>query len=1049
MAVSPVRAKYLLLLLLLCVTSVCANLRPVSSIALPQEMMPLTSSATGWSSNLRVGVLLGGSSPWNMVVGNDLYGINADYLVALQQTSGLNIHSVKGYNRLSEMLEALQQGQLDVLFGVPQSPLPAGVSATQPWFSSPLRIYRNRNNLRPVMFNSAEARISVSRDTLTRVNPDFVSRHRWQVVDSDLQALAGLLNQHSDYVVADETSAGFLLGQLQQGEIYQLASPLDPGVLQLRALTRDPALTQQLDSAIRQLPMEVVNGIQGRWSSALPRYQDSNTARLTPMERSWIARHPTIIYAAVSDDYPWSYRNASGQPAGYNVDLLNSIGQITGLRFEPYWVSNAQQAGMLVTQGRALIQLTLPLTGNGAMLNNTQPVWRALWGVYIRSSGQSVSEWADLSGKRIGIKRGDIASRQLPADVVPQVFDDTTSLYDALASGQIDALVDNVLSARWRIQSRYANRLQLAFTASDTAWPVALGIAPDQPLLRALLNNSLQQIPVESWQRLRETWSSTPEGFDEGHQGVMRPISLFVLVAALFAIIFLLILLLRRYLDQRRERQQRLQLEQEREVAQRENRMKSQFLATVSHELRTPMQAVLGLLELELAQQPQRHNLSLIYSSAASLLTLLNDLQDHARVESNSFSLVPRPLEPESWLRRMEAFYHPLMRQHGPRLRVSAETTLPAWVLIDGERLQQIANNLIGNAIKFTAQGEIHLTLTALEDPPRLCLCVTDTGSGIPPDEQQRLFEPWYQTPSGRQMSVQGSGLGLSICREIVSRMGGTIDLQSAPGKGTRVSVILPWQIIDAPQHSATADRPVAAITRHLRVAIVDDHPTNLLVMQQQLAHCGIQADTFSNGRELLDAARHTQWDLLLIDFSMPHPDGVTLAKILRRSERHQTHHTRIVLCSADAQILNHPQAQQVADNLLLKPVSLTDIAALLQDDAADDLFADVAQRLNQLAHHDAHYFQRLCRTLSDTLARDCQAMTQAAAAQEWTALEKAAHRMKGSWLLLGYSEGERLCQQIIEAAQTHQSAKSALTLLVSFSDKLLTQLEFYGSQPQ
>ncbi|WP_259152639.1 ATP-binding protein [Erwinia rhapontici] len=1047
MAVAPVIARPLLLILLLFVSSVSASLRPISSIALPQEMMPLASPASESLKNLRIGVLVGGSSPWNMVVGNDLYGINADYLVALQQTSGLSMN-VQGFNRLPDMLEALQQRKVDVLFGVPQHPLPPGISATQPWFSSPLRIYRNRNNLRPVMFNSSEARISVSRDTLARVNPAFVQQHRWQIVDSDVQALSGLLNQHSDYVVADETSAGFLLGQLQQGEIYQLASPLDPGMLQIRAVTRSPALTQQLDDAIRQLPMEVVNGIQARWSSALPRYQDSNTARLTPMERSWIAEHPMIIYAAVSDDYPWSYRNASGQPAGYSVDLLNSIGQLTGLRFQPYWVSNAQQAGTLVTQGRALIQLTLPLTGNDAMLNNTQPVWRALWGVYVRPSEQSISSWADLNGKRIGVKRGDIASRLLPAGTEPQVFDDTTRLYDALASGQIDALVDNVLSARWRIQSRYVNTLQLAFTASDTAWPITLGIAPDQPLLRALLNNSLQQIPAESWQRLRENWGSTPESVDDGHQGAMRPISLFVLVAALFAIVFLLILLLRRYLDQRRERQQRQRLEQEREVALRENRMKSQFLATVSHELRTPMQAVLGLLELELVQQPQRHNLSLIYSSAASLLTLLNDLQDHARVESNSFNLVPRPLEPESWLKHLAVFYPPLIRRNGPQLNVSALTTLPDWVLIDGERLQQIANNLMGNAIKFTPQGEIHLTLAALEDPPRLCLRVTDTGSGIPLAEQQRLFEPWYQTPSGRQLSVQGSGLGLSICREIVSRMGGTIDLQSAPGEGTCVSVTLPWQVINPPQPVASQAGPVAAMTHHLRAAIIDDHPTNLLVMQQQLAHCGIQADTFGNGRALLDAAKQAQWDLLFIDFSMPHPDGLTLAKILRRRERHQPHRTRIVLCSADAHILNHPQAQQVADHLLLKPVSLADIATLLQADAPD-LFADITQRLNQLAHNDVHYFQRLCQTLSETLARDVEAMNQAIAAEAWPVLESAAHRMKGSWLLLGYSEGERLCQQIIQSAKNHQPPKSALTLLISLSDKLLTQLESYGSQPR
>ena len=998
-----------------------------------------------WGKTLRVGVLQDNSSPWNIVVGSDLYGINADYLVALQQSSGLHV-SVQGFSTPQAMRAALQGGQLDVLFGVPQSPLPAGLSATHPWFSSPLRIYRNRNNLRPVMFNSDTARLSISRDTLARVDPEFARQHHWQIVASDLQALSTLLNQRSDYVVADETSAGFLLGQLQQGEVYQLASALDPGTVQLLAVTADAALTRQLDNAIRQLPMEVVNSIQGRWSTTLPRYQDSNTAHLTPLERRWIDQHPVVTYAAVSDDYPWSYRNASGQPAGYSVDLLNTLGQMTGLRFQPYWVNNARQAGERVQQGQALIQLNLPLTGNDAMLNNTQPIWRALWGVYVRAGAHSISGWPQLRGKRIGLLRGDLAARLLPADSVTQTFEDAASLYDALADGQIDALLDNVLSARWRLQGRYANTLQLAFAASDTAWPVTIGIAPGQPLLRALLNNSLQQIPTESWQRLRETWSSAPDGFSDNRRAEMRPISLFVLVAALFAIIFLLILLLRRYLEQRRDRQQRQLLEQEREVAQRENRMKSQFLATVSHELRTPMQAVLGLLELELARQPNSHNLALIHSSAASLMTLLNDLQDHARVESNSFSLTPRPLEPEKWLHKLALLYHPLMRAEGPELSVSALNDLPAWVLIDGERLQQIANNLIANAIKFTHAGKICLTLEALNNPPRLRFQVSDSGSGIPLAEQQRLFEPWYQTPSGRQLSVQGSGLGLSICREIVSRMGGTITLQSAPGEGTCVSVMLPWQLIASPL-PAPVEPPLACAqaVSHLRVAIIDDHPTNLVVMQQQLMHCGIQAETFADGRALLRAER--QWDLLFIDYSMPRPDGLLLTKILRRRERHQPHHTRMVLCSADAQILNLPQAQRLADRLLVKPVSLADLAALLQAEAPVP-FADLSQRLSQLAQHDEHYFSRLCQTLADTLKRDRAELQRATQAEDWSAVEKTAHRMKGSWLLLGYSEGETLCQQIIDAARLHQSPKAALNLLISLSDGLLTQLESYGSHP-
>ncbi|WP_338562256.1 transporter substrate-binding domain-containing protein [Erwinia sp. E_sp_B04_8] len=927
MEITTVKTRVLGLFLLLFCLQAGAVLRPVSSVMLPQEMMPLEHSSPWQEKPLRVGILRDNSTPWNMVVGRDLYGINADYLVALSQTTGMKFQ-VEAYPDWQALREALKKGQLDILFGVPQHALEPEMSATQPWFTSPLRIYRSRENLRPVMFNSGEARITVSRATLALIDTGFVRRHHWQVVDNDLQALYALLDNRSDYVVADETSAGFLLSQLQQGQIYQLASPLNPGELRLQAMTADPQLTHQLDSAIRQLPMDVVNGIQGRWSSQLPRYQDTNTAHLTPMEQSWVQQHPVVTYAAISDDYPWSYRAANGQPRGYSVELLNIIGQNTGLRFQPWWVSNAQQAQALVDQGRAMVQLTVPLTGDDAMRTNTLPVWRALWGVYVGQMSQPVTGWQQLKGRKVGVRRGDIARQLLPADVIPVTFDENKSLYDALANGQIDALADNVISARWLVQSRYSDSLRLAFAASDAAWPITLGVSPSYPLLRTLLNSSLQQIPADTQQRMRENWSnnSSVQAGESANQ--MRPVSLFVLIAALFAILFLLLLLVRRYLEQRRERLQRRQLELEREEANRANQMKSQFLATVSHELRTPMQAILGLLEVEVSRQPEAKNLTVIHNSASALLTLLNDLQDHAKLENNSFTLVPRPLDPAKWLSRLADFYHPLMRHNGPAFRVEAIPPLPPQILIDGQRLQQIAHNLIGNAIKFTRQGEILVTLAADLQADQLIFCVTDSGSGIPLAEQSRLFEPWYQTPSGRQFSVQGSGLGLSICKEIVARMKGEIHLDSTPQVGTTLKVTLPLQRVTPDLQPEPAPVLSSQPVSKLRVAVTDDHPTNLLVMQQQLAWFGLEADCYPDGKALLASA--TSYDLLFIDYSMPHPDGLTLAKIIRRRERHGAHRSRIVMCSADADILAKPQVQALTDKVLLKPVTLREIEPLL-----------------------------------------------------------------------------------------------------------------------
>lgn len=472
--------------------------------------------------------------------------------------------------------------------------------------------------------------------------------------------------------------------------------------------------------------------------------------------------------------------------------------------------------------------------------------------------------------------------------------------------------------------------------------------------------------------------------------------------------------------------------------------MKSQFLASVSHELRTPMQAILGLLELEMARQPQAQSLTLIHSSATSLMSLLNDLQDHSRIENNTFSLQPAPLSLQQWLDDLANFWSPLMRPDGPQFSVAALTPLPRSVLLDGGRLQQIATNLISNAVKFTAHGAITLTL-AVRDT-QLTLCVTDSGSGIPLEEQERLFEPWYQTPSGRARSVQGSGLGLSICREIARRMGGEITLRSAPGTGTTVTLTLPLTLAPEMPPAAPMSANADPSLRQLNIAVVDDHPTNLLVIQQQLHWLGAEVEVFADGRALLRATEKRRFDIVFIDYNMPRPDGPTVARILRRRERHTAQHTRLIYCSADAQLAQHPEAWRDADEIMIKPVSLNALRAALSNRPPTDALAGLEQQLWQLANQDRAFLPAVIATLRQTLQEDSDAIRLALEQQDWETLAKRAHRMKGSWLLANISEGEQRCQQLVEQAQAHLDCRKSVNLLLLLTSNLLTRLETYDA---
>lgn len=1012
--------RLFLLLIWLCSSLVQADLQPASSVMLP-AMMPAPHSTPWSASPLRVALPAQNSAPWAMRIGDQIWGIDADYLSALSQLTGSHF-VLQTYPDRDRQLAALARGEVDLVLSTDHASLPSDIHLSDSWYSSPVRIYRNRDNQRAVMFNSHNAQLTVAQATLAQLPDDFVHAHRWYGLPGDLQALYALLNQQSDYLVADETSAGFLLSQLQQGQIYQITADPGAGDLTLRALARDPALIQWLNQQLRLLPAEFSNRVQQRWSPPLLRYQDTQTLMLSAPEQQWLAQHRDIPYAAEADNAPWSYRDANGNARGFAIDLLNAISQSTGLHFTPRWVANPQQATALLQQQQVMLSV-LPAQ-DGA---TTLPVWRAIWGIYTLATRQPMN-WQALQGQRVGILRDDLAQRMLPGGINVQIFDDRAQLWQALNNNQIDALVDNVLSARWRIASRYGERMHLAFAASDIAWPLAPQISDQQPVLRALLDRALQQIPPETLNQMRDNWSVPPQ---PGTTMTMRNVPLLVLIAAGIAILLLLVLLVRRYLQQRRERLQR-------EQAERANAAKSQFLATASHELRTPMQAILGLLELEQQQHPSAR-LELMHSSARSLMALLNDLQDHARIENHSFRLAPRPLHLSHWLQQQQQFYHPLMRDGGPQLVVEALTALPAAVLLDGDRLQQVVNNLVANALKFTRQGDIRLTL-AVRDA--IELVVADSGSGIPQAEQAQLFEPWYQAPSGKTHAVQGSGLGLFICREIVQRMGGKLTLTSAPGAGTRVEVTLPLQLADSQSESATASWPHYP---QLRVAIVDDHPTNLLVMQQQLALFAIHAEVFDEGRALLRADARQPFDLLFIDQMMPRPNGLTLLRILRRRQRQRGDNAWRVICSADAQLVKLPLQSHEA--LLVKPIVLHDIAPLLAR-ASQDPLMHLSDSLHILAQHNESMIPRICQTLQRTLIQDRDTLLAASAAQEWPALARAAHRMKGSWLLLGMDTVAAMCQQLTEAAKQQQLDPEQLNLLISLTNRLLKQLESYGTHP-
>ncbi|MFS2060354.1 ATP-binding protein [Kosakonia cowanii] len=362
---------------------------------------------------------------------------------------------------------------------------------------------------------------------------------------------------------------------------------------------------------------------------------------------------------------------------------------------------------------------------------------------------------------------------------------------------------------------------------------------------------------------------------------------------------------------------------------------KTHFLAMVSHEIRTPLNAILGILELQIAEtQHAQPMLEVAHDAAKDLLALVGDVLDMSRIESGHMPLEPSAQELVSLTRSVVLLFEEASEQKQLALRFSVVGGARCPVLIDPWRYKQILSNLVSNAIKFTREGEIRITLShQITDAQRVAvsLSVTDTGPGIAPEHQARLFTPFAQFGPHEDVTRNGSGLGLAICQALCELMAGKLTLNSTPGKGTCVTLqlTLPPSQEPCPVQRSLPAIPVSTV-KGRRVMIVDDYRPNLLLLRHQLELLGHQVIEAQSGEEALATWHaHKPFDYILMDCNMPLMDGFTLAKTIRLQEQQQAISRATLLgFTAIAQQEIIEQCQQAGmDGCLFKPCSQQDIA--------------------------------------------------------------------------------------------------------------------------
>ena len=381
------------------------------------------------------------------------------------------------------------------------------------------------------------------------------------------------------------------------------------------------------------------------------------------------------------------------------------------------------------------------------------------------------------------------------------------------------------------------------------------------------------------------------------------------------------------------------ELEQARDKADAANAAKSSFLGVISHELRTPMNGVLGAAQLMSATQldaTQREYLSIIRNSGDGLLGLLNDILDMTKIEAGKMTFEVVDVDVQQMIQRAVAAYTAQAEAKGIRFSVETEGEVPDIVRGDPLRVSQVIQNLLSNAVKFTDQGEVRYVIRGERLSERRCRFafeVHDTGSGISPEDLDRLFQPFTQVDASSTRRFGGTGLGLTIARRMAQIMGGDITVASTFGQGSTFTFTCEAEVVSwaqlAPVEAITADTHDGVA---LNVLVVEDHPVNRMILEAWMASAGHATASAENGEIAVAMAQDQAFDLIVMDVNMPVMDGLSATRAIRAGQG-VNRQTPIVVLSASARHEDHEAGLEAgADAYLNKPIDFAALAALMTE---------------------------------------------------------------------------------------------------------------------
>ncbi|MCO7534382.1 transporter substrate-binding domain-containing protein [Pseudomonas asiatica] len=1006
---------------------------------------------------------------------HDYEGLSADYAGIIAEQLGTTIE-VRRFDSRHEAIAALRDGRIDLLgssnaFEAADAQLSLSSSYAD---DLPVIVTREGRSLKntPDLAGLRLAMVDhyLPASSVRRLYP----KAQLSLYRSTLAGLAAVELGEADAYLGDAISTDFAIGKSYQGTLkIDHFCQVAPGAFAFAMASDNPRLQQLVNKALARISESERLNILRRWSSGnTSLLLQRHLTALTAEEEAWIAANPNVSVLVNTSLAPLTFNDTKHRPSGITLELLKQISLRTGLHFKPVESPSAQAMIERLARGDAQMIGALGYsTDRSKQLRYTRPYLVSPRVLVTRGDNALPPQAMALDGMRIALVRGSpqraVLQQRYPQARMVEV-DNPLGLMEAVANGAADVALSSHINAAYYISHVFKDRLRIAGVLDDDPAIAAFAVAADQPQLQAILDKALLSIPPEELDQLINRWRTTTLVSDSPWRDY-RTLALQVLVlsALLLAGVVFWNSYLRKLINQRTEAQHALQaqlalsrglleqLRQAKDDAEQASQTKSTFLATMSHEIRTPMNAVIGLLELALEDSRggrcDTQTLQTAHDSAIGLLELIGDILDISRIESGHVTLQPVPTNLVELVRATVRVFEGNARAKGLHLH-SELPAAPVWVLADPLRLKQVLSNLISNAIKFTDSGEVQasLLLPSPTDTDSLAveLSVRDTGIGISPADQARLFNTFVQADGPR--ARQGAGLGLVISRTLAELMGGTLNLQSVEGLGTKVQVSLQLPACAAPVQADQHDPVLETSSGPLNILVVDDYPANLLLLERQLHTLGHRVTLAENGEIALARWQAARFDLVITDCSMPVMDGHELTRRIRSLEGERgLAACRILGVTANAQAEERARCLASGmDECLFKPIGLRTLKTHLphahprQQPTARRTSGFNLGELRHLTQDDEQLTRNLLQQLSQSVSEDLATLRALPAEAPGETLRALAHRIKGGAKMLKVRTLVKDCEAI---EQAHDQGLPTIDLRLQLQASLETLLDELG----